>query len=836
MVIQTPVLRALAWRLVDRERIFNERWQGEDRNPERAWVLRRLSEGRHGLPFQLAADAWAEAVDLAPEPLAGLSILAEASLRPEQGMLRVADEMAWDAVCRIVDSDLLMLAHPALVSRQPGQAELRRIARLSPMVRAEQTVFRGVCDGAMTEIHAHMGGSMPVTVLWTMLLHDVRLPPGLSPWRLPPIDLLSAEQKVWFDMVGRARHLLLGLALAEPAVASESPEPGHAASGRDPRRDFPAPLLADVEFDGEFEFRHWPLVDATIDNSVLLALLAPERQCLYRALCGLARAGSSVRAGGQARSDLVASLLELVRLRSAFTVYFSQPPGHRGLIRFLDYNRRRGELKLRSRPAPSPRRQQRAEQLGRELLIETWLSDRMDIGPDGTRIAPLDLELRTDLPLIHSETSSALRVFARALAAVLRRHGCPPLRVGIVHHTLKQADRSDGRHALDEFQRLWAVLQAVPALRPLVVGVDAASGELDCPPRSFSAAYTWLRERLDSGNPDADPGRPGARRDPDIRLGFTFHAGEDFRDLLTGIRHVDEAAHLLAMRPGDRIGHALALSWPVDAFYLGHADAYPTVGEHILDLCWAAAVLHRVDGHGELERDARDRLLTVLVDAGAQPSLDRHDLIAALDIDGPHAWGSPYCHRLGHTPDEEMARHYADPPLPAHALREDELLERLGVPEPQRSRICGRPLRPLAWRKLVEACQRLARQRLLKRGLTIEINPSSNRLVGGFIGIHDLPYTLINRPGPRRPDQPANLPIAIGTDDAGIFNTSLRREYDLVGQSALAQGYDLPDVIDWLDRIREHGNRVSFLGPRSPQGQALLEYLDALDRDPLLDD
>lgn len=56
------------------------------------------------------------------------------------------------------------------------------------------------------------------------------------------------------------------------------------------------------------------------------------------------------------------------------------------------------------------------------------------------------------------------------------------------------------------------------------------------------------------------------------------------------------------------------------------------------------------------------------------------------------------------------------------------------------------------------------------------------------------------------------------------------------GQSALAQGYALPDVIDWLERIREHGNRVSFLGPRSPQGQALLEYLEALDRDALLDD
>lgn len=40
---------------------------------------------------------------------------------------------------------------------------------------------------------------------------------------------------------------------------------------------------------------------------------------------------------------------------------------------------------------------------------------------------------------------------------------------------------------------------------------------------------------------------------------FTCHAGENFRHLLSGMRQVYEAVHVLDRRPGDRIAHATAI-------------------------------------------------------------------------------------------------------------------------------------------------------------------------------------------------------------------------------------------------------------------------------------
>ena len=44
---------------------------------------------------------------------------------------------------------------------------------------------------------------------------------------------------------------------------------------------------------------------------------------------------------------------------------------------------------------------------------------------------------------------------------------------------------------------------------------------------------------------------------PDIHV--TYHAGEDFLDLVDGLRAIDEAVRFLALQRGDRIGHGLAL-------------------------------------------------------------------------------------------------------------------------------------------------------------------------------------------------------------------------------------------------------------------------------------
>lgn len=70
-------------------------------------------------------------------------------------------------------------------------------------------------------------------------------------------------------------------------------------------------------------------------------------------------------------------------------------------------------------------------------------------------------------------------------------------------------------------------------------GFDAASNELHAPPEVFAAVFSKLRDKGYSN--------------------FTFHAGEDFIDLVSGIRYIYEVVEFLEFKHGNRIGHGTAI-------------------------------------------------------------------------------------------------------------------------------------------------------------------------------------------------------------------------------------------------------------------------------------
>lgn len=76
------------------------------------------------------------------------------------------------------------------------------------------------------------------------------------------------------------------------------------------------------------------------------------------------------------------------------------------------------------------------------------------------------------------------------------------------------------------------------------VGIDAAGNEMYSPPESFAYCFRLFRNRLEEYNK---------------KIGITFHAGEDFVHLISGIRYIFEVYEFLDYEAGDRIGHANAL-------------------------------------------------------------------------------------------------------------------------------------------------------------------------------------------------------------------------------------------------------------------------------------
>ncbi len=336
-----------------------------------------------------------------------------------------------------------------------------------------------------------------------------------------------------------------------------------------------------------------------------------------------------------------------------------------------------------------------------------------------------------------------------------------------------------------------------PGLSRLLVGIDVAGVERSRPPRECAPFFREVRYVVQRQDP--------ATSQFAWRPGFTVHAGEDFPDLLTGLRHVDEAAHLLGLRPNDRLGHALALGWDVDAFYRSAQGPCASLRERVVDLLWLLYLATESPG---VLRDQAFWLRRTVVDLVSKWSLDGETdpgrrVDAAVDRTGAHFRGTPF--------DGEV-----------------ELLEMLGIPPHRWQEELTVPVDDPEHRLCVHAAQRAVWQRVHDKGLFIEGNPTSNLLIGGFTAYTDLPVVRQGK-APGLEEDEAGLPalrVTINTDNPGIFDTTLRSEYVRVGEALLARGVDAVGVSAWLDAVRENGLAASFIPDDVPRGADFVRLLE----------
>lgn len=84
-----------------------------------------------------------------------------------------------------------------------------------------------------------------------------------------------------------------------------------------------------------------------------------------------------------------------------------------------------------------------------------------------------------------------------------------------------------------------------------VLGIDACSQEIGCRPEVFGQVFRYLSAHKVEKEWENDIPVP--------QLQITYHVGEDFLDVVDGLRAIEEALIFLNMKCGDRLGHAIAL-------------------------------------------------------------------------------------------------------------------------------------------------------------------------------------------------------------------------------------------------------------------------------------
>lgn len=285
-------------------------------------------------------------------------------------------------------------------------------------------------------------------------------------------------------------------------------------------------------------------------------------------------------------------------------------------------------------------------------------------------------------------------------------------------------------------------------------------------------------------------------------LRLTVHAGEDFVHLLSGIRRVGEIVEHLKLSEGDRIGHGVALG-------IGAADwarrstglAVPR-GERLFDLLWARRVAVKKN-QGVL----RTWLpwITQEVERLGNDIFGKTVSIIELDqlVTDLHSSLSLY---LAGFPNSPTLHANAD----STSLLDDWLRNRTVF---LRAQVVEHP-DIVDEVDLIETLQTTVLSTLAQRGIVVEINPSSNLLIGNLGDLTNHPLWRISPPIINNGEE-KQVRVCIGSDDPITFATRLPEEYQLLADAMLEGGLMPQDVDRWLERARSIGLNARFTVPRS---------------------
>ena len=415
-----------------------------------------------------------------------------------------------------------------------------------------------------------------------------------------------------------------------------------------------------------------------------------------------------------------------------------------------------------------------------------------------------------------------------------------------IESILKEKPRNGKLRAKSRKQSL-AIAEAMQRwdwLCTRIRGIDACTYEIGCRPEVFATEFRFLRSLV----LHTEKCVPNLSSYIQPKITATYHVGEDFMDIIDGLRAIDEAIRFLEMESGERLGHALALGVDPKEYYRLKSNRIVLSCQDMLDnIIWTLnktkelGILIHCSLYKRFQQIAEELIYEIYHKFDEQDAhYTLHEYYDSWRLRGDDPWlyhfgyfdndryendkgydaqciGYQYnLHRIRHAYHKDRYK----------IIRENKAVVRLYQMYhfDAKAKEAGRKEYEFkideSYIALVYELQEKMMEEISRRHIGIECNPSSNVLIGPFKKYEKHPVFRFYPPQAAC-DQVLQF-VSINTDDQGVFDTSLQMEFALLAASMRrmkkesdgSMKYNEEAIYDYLERLRKNGFSQTF--PKTP--------------------
>ena len=360
---------------------------------------------------------------------------------------------------------------------------------------------------------------------------------------------------------------------------------------------------------------------------------------------------------------------------------------------------------------------------------------------------------------------------------------------------------------LEEAKALYDCWDKIPILSHYFVGLDVACYEEDEPNWLFVAVLRWLKNKFNNQPIGNDRQVPK----------FTFHAGEQFSLVSSGLRRIYEVIDLVGI--DGRIGHALALVPGVEPTNRNKI----TNEEWGMNLCWAHKHLRNTDYYTQALKSQIEDWITAIC------QLNWGSIIP------PNIELMAQVYGMLTRPDELDKILYANDDI-QKAKQQTEKVDKIYkylfhiLTHPDYKQWAGEKITvPELPTECLQQLRKITAKEIEDRGITIESCPTSNLKILGLNDYQSHPAVEGFQ------ELGHNIKVSINTDDPLQFSTDLLMEFLLTYRAKLKQkGIDSQAARAWLiDRLEQNARSCFIENPENrPSWEEINRELDRILMEP----